>query len=316
MNRKIVCLIDGTCNDKDALNTNLTNVAKFNSVIRLPKGDIYYNPGIGTMAGTILTGAALATTENIEEILLRPYQWITQRMHDADRPDSLYLFGFSRGAYIARLLSWVLADCGIPEDVNNCKNRVIQFRKEQYEALSLQKENDILKLPNDFIKFLGVWDTVKSSSYPNRKDIQLSPLVEKACHAMSLDEYRKNFDVLKFDTNPSVEQRWFPGVHGDVGGGYKECGLSDITALWMAENARTSGLTFKKKGMDEFKSQPDMQTFHDEYLNGEWSLLGKKYRKYAGEEIDESVYDRINANIGYTPVAKHFPKETNKKIDI
>lgn len=314
MNKKIVCLIDGTLNDKDAPNTNLTNVAKFNSAIRLPKVDIDYNSGIGTMAGTVLTGAAFATTENIEEVLLEPYQWITQRMHDEDKPDSLYLFGFSRGAYIARLLSWVLADCGIPEDVNNCKNRIIQFREEQYDALNLQKENDILKLPNGFIKFLGVWDTVKSSSYPDRKDSQLSPLVAKACHAMSLDEYRKNFDVLKFDANPSVEQKWFAGVHGDVGGGYKECGLSDIAALWMAEKATMSELAFKKKEMDEFKPQPDMPTFHDEYPNGNWNLLGKEHRKYAGEEIDKSVYERIKANIGYASVAENFPKEIYHKI--
>ena len=133
---------------------------------------------------------------------------------------------------------------------------------------------------------------------------------------MALDERRKNFDVLKFETNQSVEQRWFAGAHGDVGGGYKECGLSDIAALWMAEKARESRLAFKKKEMEKFNPQPNMPTIHDEYLKGAWDLLGKKYRKYAGEEIDESVYDRINANIGYTPVAEDFPKETNNKIEI
>lgn len=316
MNRKIVCLIDGTCNDKDAPGTDLTNVEKFRTAIKLPDGNKNYNSGIGTMAGTLLTGAALATTGNIEEILIEPYQWITQRMHDTNTPDSLYLFGFSRGAYIARLLSWVLADCGIPEDANNCKERIIQFRKEQYEELSQQKENDIIKLPNGFIKFLGVWDTVKSSLYPDRKDTQLSPLVEKACHAMALDERRKNFDVLKFDMNPNVEQIWFAGAHGDVGGGYKECGLSDIAALWMAEKAVESGLSFKKKEMNKFIPQPSMPTVHDEYLKGAWSLLGKKHREYAGEDVDASVYDRINANIEYTPVAENFPKETNNKIKV
>ena len=62
MSKKIVCLIDGTCNDKDAPESDLTNVAKFRTAIKLPNGNKNYNPGIGTMAGTLLTGAALATS--------------------------------------------------------------------------------------------------------------------------------------------------------------------------------------------------------------------------------------------------------------
>lgn len=43
--------------------------------------------------------------------------------------------------------------------------------------------------------------------------------------------------------NPKVKQRWFAGVHADVGGGYAQCGLSDITLQWMMAEAAGLGLT-------------------------------------------------------------------------
>jgi hypothetical protein len=40
-----------------------------------------------------------------------------------------------------------------------------------------------------------------------------------------------------------MEQAWFAGVHGNVGGGYADCGLSDNAFLWMHERARRAGLS-------------------------------------------------------------------------
>jgi hypothetical protein len=41
-----------------------------------------------------------------------------------------------------------------------------------------------------------------------------------------------------------VQQVWFPGVHSDVGGGYQEAQLSDITPSWMMHKAEECGLKF------------------------------------------------------------------------
>src|SRR5262249_49040498 len=38
------------------------------------------------------------------------------------------------------------------------------------------------------------------------------------------------------------EEKWFPGVHSNVGGGYKDTGLSDISLGWMAIRAIHHGL--------------------------------------------------------------------------
>jgi hypothetical protein len=42
-----------------------------------------------------------------------------------------------------------------------------------------------------------------------------------------------------------VTQVWFPGVHADVGGGYKETGLSDATLKWMISEAAQCGAVFE-----------------------------------------------------------------------
>ncbi|MBI4005517.1 MAG: DUF2235 domain-containing protein [Gammaproteobacteria bacterium] len=39
-----------------------------------------------------------------------------------------------------------------------------------------------------------------------------------------------------------IEQRWFTGVHSNVGGGYEDRGLSDTTLYWMAARAEACGL--------------------------------------------------------------------------
>ena len=41
-----------------------------------------------------------------------------------------------------------------------------------------------------------------------------------------------------------VKQVWFEGAHSDVGGGYRETGLSDTSLLWMAREAHDAGLVF------------------------------------------------------------------------
>jgi hypothetical protein len=46
---------------------------------------------------------------------------------------------------------------------------------------------------------------------------------------------------------------WFAGVHSDVGGGYLDHELGDITLLWMVDRARRCGLAFDA---DAFARRP------------------------------------------------------------
>ena len=56
---------------------------------------------------------------------------------------------------------------------------------------------------------------------------------------------RHRWVTSKPEDRPGVEQVWFAGAHSNVGGGYKESGLSDLALLWMiARVAKLTGLEF------------------------------------------------------------------------
>lgn len=106
------------------------------------------------------------------------------------------------------------------------------------------------------VRFLGVFDTVGALGVPGpsrRKnrfhDVSLSPVVRTARQALAIDERRLTFapclwSVPDDDPPDRVQQVWFPGTHGDVGGGGARCGLSDVALQWMAEEMRAVGVQF------------------------------------------------------------------------
>lgn len=131
------------------------------------------------------------------------------------------------------------------------------------------------------IKYLGVWDTVRALGLPdflpgsgwfNRKyvfhDDYLSSKIKAARHAVALDEQRPTFRATLFGRDqvdklnarnqskkepptPAWKQlyqeRWFPGVHGAVGGGGPHRGLSDGALEWVLEGARQRGLVLRDR---------------------------------------------------------------------
>jgi uncharacterized protein (DUF2235 family) len=76
------------------------------------------------------------------------------------------------------------------------------------------------------------------------------PNVQHIRHAVAIDERRAFFRTnLLAKPEPGQPQRdieevWFPGCHGDVGGGYEEAqnGLSKLSLEWMLYEAELLGL--------------------------------------------------------------------------
>lgn len=62
------------------------------------------------------------------------------------------------------------------------------------------------------------------------------------------------------DPEQTFAQKWFDGVHCNVGGGYEAAGLSDIVLLWMAEHAKSCGLDLDLDVLDP-RVHPDAR--HD-----------------------------------------------------
>lgn len=141
--------------------------------------------------------------------------------------------------------------------------------EDQWRAKSL-KGYTPGRLPVLKVDYLGVWDTVGALGIPSYlvfarsfnqgfqfHDVSLSPMVESARHAVSIDERKRDFAPTLWDNlddlnrqqgaDPSQEdapyrQVWFPGVHGSVGGGGERRGLSDDALDWIWEGARRAGL--------------------------------------------------------------------------
>ena len=104
------------------------------------------------------------------------------------------------------------------------------------------------------IKAIGVFETVGALGIPRSGllemaglqeppremsfyDTALSSNVENAFQGLALDEQRRPFKPALWEKprgcTTRLKQVWFPGVHANVGGGYADQELSDITLAWM-----------------------------------------------------------------------------------
>ncbi|KAF2500618.1 hypothetical protein BU16DRAFT_502560 [Lophium mytilinum] len=105
------------------------------------------------------------------------------------------------------------------------------------------------------IKAIAVWDTVGSLGMPRIPlltrlrlqdpeskhmafyDTKLYNCTENAFQALALDERRAAFSPAVWEkpegNRTTLRQVWFPGVHSNVGGGYDDQQLANITLAWM-----------------------------------------------------------------------------------
>lgn len=275
MAKRLVVCCDGTWNFADQ--PSKTNVSKVALSVRPgshagKEQRVYYHSGVGTQRRDRLRGGAFGV--GLSRNVLDAYRFLVETY---EPEDELFLFGFSRGAFTARSLAGLLRNSGIlhrdhidriPQAWALYRDRIERptgatatlFRR------SYARETEI--------HFIGVWDTVGALGIPvpdpawlqssvtrfNHRwafhDTELSSWVRAAFHALAIDEQRAAFRPTLWHQQPGADKKgpdkegqelkqvWFTGVHCDVGGGYKEAGLSDITLLWMVDQARRHGLQF------------------------------------------------------------------------
>ena len=104
---------------------------------------------------------------------------------------------------------------------------------------------------------------------------------------MAIDEHRSIFDVFRFHPAARVAERWFTGSHTDVGGGYRNRQLADITLHWMAQKAAAHGLIVDpaRINLDEPIRLNEAPQIHNEDSSG-WRLTNVVYnRKWTGQRI-------------------------------
>lgn len=280
--------------------------------------------------------------ENIEEA----YTFLVRHYRADDR---IFVFGFSRGAYTARALTGMLRTVGLlrPGAENLVPYALKLYAKsgadpakrptkEEDRAFWKPRENFSRQFgnpdfPNPFdphrhqVHFLGVWDTVKSIGWLNwRARIEQArwPFTRRitnvgtARHAMALDERRRPYAAYRFDADAvrdsggRYQERWFAGVHSDVGGQYADDHrLSDLALAWMVDEARGAGLLVDDEVYRRLLDVPLGDPVPQEralgriHTNGGWwRLLGWRGRQVLpGDDVAPSVRHRIEAIPDYRP---------------
>lgn len=236
--KNIIICFDGTCNHpSDAKQERewfglgeiedhgITNILKLHAMFggtldnkplpRKNQHSLYYS-GVGTYGNKIqqMFNAAFAPKNLDVGRIIKTTGRDLQKIFQPG--DKIFLFGFSRGAALARRFAAVI-DNYLPDDVD----------------------------PTGIVRFMGVFDTVASIGFPNLDDDEkpvsdvvfenctVSPHVSEALHLVSLDDKRIAFMPTLMNKDERTTEIWFSGAHSDVGGGFWFDGLSDIPLDYM-----------------------------------------------------------------------------------
>ncbi len=298
----LVACCDGTWNTVDQRQDGVpipTNVVRLYNALADKANDgatpqsRYYHPGVGTEPGFLDRVSGGAAGSGLNKNIESAYQWLCANYEDGDR---ICLFGFSRGAYTVRSVAGFIARCGLlrltglpPKEVWDRIDDIFQagYRDRQkdrhdWDPSWLHTADGEIDIP---IYLIGVWDTVGALGIPDDlallnlldttsehdfHDTTLNPLVRHARHAVALDELRETFQPTLWEEpdegSDDLKQLWFPGVHSDVGGGYRETGLSDGALAWMIDEAQTLGLGFVSGMVKQIQPDP-LGVVHDSWVD-------------------------------------------------
>ncbi len=363
MARNIVLCSDGTGNSTiKNRGTNVYKLYEAVDIVPSPdktRQVVFYDDGVGTGSLKFMRAFGGAFGYGFARNLRDLY---TNLARIYEPRDAIYLFGFSRGAYTVRGLGGLIATCGIVPGSACSEPDLRRAVKDAYDVYRLgyrpdtdANREDARRRAEEFrakykvyapgdpvrITFIGVWDTVGAVGFPDGtwpkrllwilsgyrvpwfKSYYLSPIVNRACHALAIDDERRTFHpelwdervpsgsplpehqrVLGRDGQPRdgrLSQVWFAGAHSNVGGGYVKHGMSLVTLHWMMRHAETAGLRFSP--LDE-QMYAERQNPHDHlydsrrgpsasYLYRRANLLPLRWTGIDAPRVHVSAIDRV-----------------------
>jgi uncharacterized protein (DUF2235 family) len=356
--KRLALFFDGTWN-KPQNNTNVWRLA----LMLAEQGGAdgapqkkFYDEGVGTHWYDRISGGAFGA--GLSDNVRSGYRWLMEHYNPGDE---IYIFGFSRGAFTARSLAGVIARCGLlkPDAPMSFMQLYERYQKGDtvrplYKLRYLQRHGETqfdieekLLLAHsyyqrNFIKMVGVWDTVGSLGIPignvpgissrtlRFHNTNLSKIVQHSYQALALDEERKPYwamlwtNFIPAQPDPSeeaqvdnrmVEQRWFAGAHCNVGGGYRNDLLPQRPLAWIQDKARVCGLAFRSTITptdDDYAMSP--RDSYAEFLGGAWKALtlGKRYVRWVmSDPVSKEAHWK-----GTTWVPKGTVHTVNERIDL
>ena len=304
----VVLCCDGTGNKLDVATSNVVRLYSV-AIRETPKEQVvYYHPGIGTMpAKAALTSGSRWATKlagsaagyGLLDDVADLYAYLMQTLREGD---TIFIFGFSRGAFTARVLAGLIHRCGV---LQPHLTSLIPYALDLYRPHE-PLDDVVAKFVRLFsrrwrVHFLGLWDTVKAfgviwpKSLPH---LRFNPSVDIVRHAMALEERRTMFAPTTWggtdgdqrgtpagfitpampprfiEGGQKVKEVWFEGCHSDVGGGLPEMkgSLYKHSLEWMVREALDEGLLVDEKALHVMLSERAGPARKVESLKGAWHL--------------------------------------------
>jgi len=302
--RNLVLCFDGTNNQFGPENTSVVRLVQVLDRDQT-KQRLYYDPGVGTLPEPNVVTAAekkvsewvgLAFGAGLPGKVEAAYSYLMDYYEPDDR---VFLFGFSRGAYAARVLAGLLHALGLlPRGGHNLVPYAMRLFKAVRTAGAAGADagtSSYWRLCDEFrwtfarpapgggdqrrfrVHFLGVWDTVSSvgwvwdpATFPFTAR---NPSVGVVRHAVAVDERRAFFrqNLMQPSEGQDFREVWFPGVHADVGGGYPEQngGLWRRPFEWIVDEAASAGLLVDPERRERVlsKTKPSPASWNDRMHN-------------------------------------------------
>lgn len=287
---------------------------------------IFYEPGLQWQEWARFH--AVVAGKGINGQIRRSYGYLASRYHDGDR---IILIGYSRGAFAARSLAGIIDRIGLLEARHATERNILQAYR-HYEgapdspaARTFAARYCRKSVP---IEMIGAYDTVKSlginmpflwrlstarHAFHNHN---LARDVKHGFHALALDETRFVYRPLLWDCDVAgpqrVEQVWFRGTHGDIGGqlGGRHASrpLANIPLVWMLDRAEEVGLPLPEGWRERFPQDVNAPSI------GTWAGWGRMFitrrRRVMGHDRSERIHDSVQDAQGRVKSAARLAART------
>ena len=309
-----VVILDGTMSSLSAgceTNAGLT-FKLLTEVSRTANLTVYYEAGIQwrDWSGTwgVMTGKGI----NLQ--IERAYGVVASRYRPGDQ---IILIGYSRGAFAVRSLAGVIdmvglvrADCATVRAVRQA------YRHYRIGARSptAQAFRDHYCHPDVEVEAVAVWDTVKAlglrlpivwrwaQSQHDFHNHALGSHIRNGFQALAIDERREAYAPVMWQCpvgwKGHMEQVWFRGTHGDVGGQVWQHPaarpLANIPLVWMLERLSDCGVPLPDGWKTRFAQDSSAPSV------GQWRGWAKIFlsrrKRIIGRDPSERLHESVTGD--------------------
>ena len=225
----------------------ITNVTRLRDIcVNDAQQKLHLEAGPGTRFGSYIRG--MIAGSDWRAIFRDARRWFEANYETLPKngvATKVFLFGFSRGALLARHFAAWLDKLGVS------------------------------------VAYLGLWDTVDATvGLDVAADCPHN--VRRARHAVSRDETRKFFQYVPLEGDRKrIVEMLFPGSHSDVGGLYDDNHLvADLALAWIAAGAKREGLRLSRSARLSQKLDASAVVLHDSHdeASNIWGIIGRVRR--------------------------------------